>query len=611
MSDNLDFSLIKRLTRIFSGPIIRKNSNNIQKIKRRYFNRFNFQATPWNFKGLADFQKNEYRIFDNLTLESLNDRARILRYMEYEQMNTMPEVARALDIYADESTTSTHLQDVLKIESSDSHIKEVLHNLFYNTLNVKNNLHGWVRQTFMYGDYFQYLHLDNNLGIAWAYGLPEKEIRRVEGLDPSNPDYVKFRWEGGNVFLDFENFQVVHYRLSGNERNFPYGVSVLESSRRIFRDLTMQETVMMSYRIARAPERKVVYLDVAGVPQEGIPTMIQNAQNAFKRNMIVEPSTGAMHLRWNPMSSEDDYIIPVQGKDSATRIEQLAGGQYVGVIEDIKYLRNKLFTALGIPSAYLEDKEGTEDKDSLSQKDVRFAATVGRLQSHIVNGLEKIAQIHLLILGYRGEDLVNFKLLLNIPSKIWELQELEFWRTKLDVVGAAEGKLNRSFTDKKFFGFTDQEVRENNFLLFGDAKRLAALEKIKAAGAGGMDLGGMGGGMDLGGMGGDMGLGDMDMGGEDILDQGAAEAGTEAPDAGSLLAMPGSSRKSYKDTHVGKRGAYSSGSRKRDNATNIHIFNRGQEKMLAENSVMLDNALFLEETVKYLDEILNLEADHG
>lgn len=625
MAENLDFSLIKRLTRIFSGPLVRKNTNSVQKIKRRYFNRFNFQLTPWNFQGLNDFQKNEYRIFDNLTLETLNDRSRILRYMEYEQMETMPEISKALDIYADESTTSTHLQDVLKIESTDSHIKEVLHNLFYNVLNIKNNLWGWVRQAYKYGDYYQYLHLDQQLGVTWVLGLPEKEMKRLEGLDPSNPDYVKFRWEGTNQNYDFENFQIIHYRLSGNERNFPYGVSVLESSRRIFRQLTMQEDVMMSYRIVRAPERRAIYVDVTGVPPEGIGTMMQNAQTSLRRNMVMNPDEGQVHLRYNPISIEDDVFIPVMGKDSGTRIETLPGGQYVGVIDDIKYLRNKLFTALGVPSSYLEDKEGAEDKDSLSQKDVRFAATVGRLQSHVVDALEKIAEVHLLILGYRGEDLVNFKLMLNIPSKIWELQELEFWQTKLNVVASAEGKLNRAFTDKKFFGFTDAEARENRFLLYGDAKMTAALEAIKTppeAGMGGLggDLGGLGG--DMGGLGGDMMGGDaggLDLGG-DIMDQGAEEAGGAPPEAGgeSLLAMPGSSARArgaahrtpnahsdYAPVAKDERRENAAGSRARGmHPSNVMVFNRGQRRALSESIVETSGAQKLLEMSSRIEEIL-------
>lgn len=628
MVENLDFSLIKRLTRVFSGPLVRKNTNSVQKIKRRYFNRFNFQLTPWNFQGLNDFQKNEYRIFDNLTLETLNDRSRILRYMEYEQMETMPEISKALDIYADESTTSTHLQDVLKIESTDSHIKEVLHNLFYNVLNIKNNLWGWVRQAYKYGDYYQYLHLDQQLGVTWVLGLPEKEMKRLEGLDPSNPDYVKFRWEGTNQNYDFESFQIIHYRLSGNERNFPYGVSVLESSRRIFRQLTMQEDVMMSYRIVRAPERRAIYVDVTGVPPEGVGTMMQNAQTSLRRNMVMNPDEGQVHLRYNPISIEDDVFIPVMGKESGTRIETLPGGQYVGVIDDIKYLRNKLFTALGVPSSYLEDKEGAEDKDSLSQKDVRFAATVGRLQSHVVDALEKIAEVHLLILGYRGEDLVNFKLMLNIPSKIWELQELEFWKTKLDVVASAEGKLNRAFTDKKFFGFTDAEARENRFLLYGDAKMTAALEAIKTpqeAGMGGLggDLGGLGG--DMGGLGGDMMGGDaggLDLGG-DIMDQGAEEAGGAPPEAGSesLLAMPGSSARArgaahrtpnahsdYAPVAKDERRENASGSRARGmHPSNVMIFNRGQRRALSESIIETSGAQKLLEMSSRIDDILGGE----
>jgi hypothetical protein len=554
-TDNLDFSLIKRLTRIFSGPITRRSGNTVQKVKRRYFNKFNFQITPWNFSGFANFQKDNYRWFDHAHQESLAERDRIVRYREFSMMETMPEISKALDIYADESTTSTHLQDILKIESTDSHIKEVLHRLFYETLDVKNNLWGWTRQMCKFGDYFLLLQLDDNMGVVFTMGLPEGEVRRVEGLDPGNPDYVKFRWEGQTGAAEFENFQVAHFRIAGNERNFPYGVSVLEPARRIYRQLSMQEDVMMAYRVARSPERRAFYIDVEGVPPEAIPNYFENMRSNLRSNQIINSDTGEVHKRYNPWSVEDDLFIMVRGQADKTRIETLPGGQYVGVIDDIKYLRNKLFCSLGVPSSYLEDKEGAEDKDSLTQKDVRFAATIGRIQSYIIAGLEKIAEIHLMILGYRGEDIVNFKLSLNIPSKIWELQELEFWGSKLDVAASAEGKLSREFIYKKMFGLTDDEIRYNMLQLYGDAKFMGKLEALKVGPAGaagsmgglGGDLGGMGGdlgglGGDLGGMGGDLGgdLGGVGAG-EDMLGAGGpAEA--EPPTDGSLLAIPGRSR---------------------------------------------------------------------
>lgn len=551
MDGNLNFSLLQRLTRIFSGPLARKRFNNSLKLKRRYYNKFNYQQVPWNFSVFGNIHKTEQRWLERAYQDSLNDQERIMRYREFELMETMPEIARALEIYADECTVSTKLTDVLDIESNNIYLKEVLWRLFYDTLDIKGNLWGWVKNCLKYGDYFLLLYLDEEFGITHTMGLPEKEIRRVEGLDKNNPDYVKFRWETEGI--DFENFQVVHFRLGMNDKYAPYGVSILEACRRIYRQLSMQEDVMMAYRIARSPERRVFYIDQEGIPPELQEAYFEKIKSNLRSNQIVNNDTGEVYKRYNAWSIEDDIFIPKRGPNDTTRIESLPGGQYVGVIDDIKYLRAKLFTALGIPSSYLEDKEGSEDKESLAQKDVRFASTISRIQTYIISALEKIAQIHLTILGFRSEDLVNFKLKLNNPSKIWELQELEFWRTKIDLASAAEGKLSNEFIYKKFFGFSDEEIRDNHTQMYGNVKFSTSLEFVKSQymqelasqfaspasaglGGGGGELGGVGGGLGgpMGGLGGG-GLGDLLGGaGGGGAGLGAPAATTSAPEAGTV-----------------------------------------------------------------------------
>ena len=157
----------------------------------------------------------------------------------------------------------------------------------------------------------------------------------------------------------------------------------------------------------------------------------------MKRNQIVDETTGRVDLRYNPMSVEEDYFIPTRG-DTSSRVETLAGGSYTGDIDDIKYLRDKLFAALKVPASYLSRSEGAEeDKTTLAQKDIRFARTIQRLQRSVLAELEKIGVIHLFTLGYRGNDLVSFALQLNNPSKLAELQELEHWRTKFEVASTA------------------------------------------------------------------------------------------------------------------------------------------------------------------------------
>jgi hypothetical protein len=229
------------------------------------------------------------------------------------------------------------------------------------------------------------------------------------------------------------------------------------------------------------------------------------------------------------MSTDEDYFIPVRGGASNTRVESLPGGTYTGDVDDVKYLRDKLFSALKVPPSYLtQSDEGGDEKTTLAQKDVRFARTIQRLQRSVVSELEKIAVVHLYTLGFKGKDLLSFKLHLNSPSKIAELQELEHWRTKFEIAGAAtEGYFSKQWVAKNLLNLSDEEIVRNQREMFYDKKFEAMLEGAAEEGGGdeggGDDLGGDLGGDDLGG----------DLGGED--DAGEDDGGEDE----TLLAEPG------------------------------------------------------------------------
>ena len=263
----------------------------------------------------------------------------------------------------------------------------------------------------------------------------------------------------------------------GNDKYAPYGTSILEPARRIWRQLVLIEDAMMTYRIVRSPERRLFKIDVGNVAPEDVEQLMQKVMTQMKRNQVVDASTGRVDLRYNPLSVDEDYFIPVRA-GSATDITTLAGGTYTGDIEDVKYLRDKLFSALKVPMSYLSRGEGAdEDKATLAQKDMRFARTIQRLQRSIVTELEKVGIIHLFTMGYRGDDLVNFKLSLNNPSKLAELQELEHWRTKFDTAAAAtEGFFSRRWVAENVFKLSDEEFLRNQREMYYDRKFEASLE---------------------------------------------------------------------------------------------------------------------------------------
>jgi hypothetical protein len=210
--------------------------------------------------------------------------------------------------------------------------------------------------------------------------------------------------------MTFENWQVCHFRILGNDKHIPYGSSILEPARRIWRQLTLMEDSMMAYRVVRSSERRVFKIDVGAIPPQDVEQYMEKIVTQLKRHSVVDPNTGQIDLRYNPMSIEEDYFIPVRA-GSVTDIQSLAGAQNITAIDDIKYLRDKLFSALKIPQAYLAMGEGaTEDKTTLAQKDIRFSRTIQRLQRVIIAELTKIGIIHLYTLGFRGDPrLLNFK----------------------------------------------------------------------------------------------------------------------------------------------------------------------------------------------------------
>ena len=544
---NAQSTLYQKLTRLLSSPIVNRRTQLQRRYRRADMDKYNFNSA----QGL-DFKKTSYNPYDNMTANIMQNQSRYERYVDFDQMEYTPEIASALDIYADEMTTSTTLSPLLKINCANDEIKLVLDNLYNNILNIESNLFGWCRSLCKMGDFILYLDIDETMGIKNTISLPMDEVERMEGEDKTNPNYIQFQWNSGG--LTFENWQIAHFRVLGNDKYAPYGTSVLEPSRRIWRQLTLLEDAMMAYRIVRSPERRVFYVDVGNIAPQEVEQFMQRVTTQMKRNQLIDSSTGRVDLRYNPLSIDEDYFIPVRGGNSA-RVESLPGGQYTGDIDDVKYLRDKLFSALKVPMSYLSRGDGaTEDKATLAQKDIRFARTIQRLQRSVVSELEKIGLVHLYTLGYRGDDLISYKLQLNNPSKISELQELEHWKQKFDIAGAAtEGFFSKRWISEKVLGMSDEEFLRNQREMFYDKKYASMLEKaaeeIPASSPDAAAGGGGGGGLDLGG---DLGGGDggLDLGGDDAApvggdDAGGDDAGGDEPDT-ALLAAPGNRDKDGK-----------------------------------------------------------------
>ena len=601
--------LFQQLTRLFSGPLINYRSQTTRRLKRRRLDKY---GSRFKDVGGQNFKRLEYNPFDNLAANIMSTHGRVQRYMDFDQMEYTPEINSSLDIYADEMTTSNDLRQMLTIHCDNEEIKHVLQNLYHNVMNVNSNMFGWCRTTCKYGDFFLYLDIDDSMGIINAIGLPGGEIERIEGEDKSNPNYIQFQWNSGGLTL--ENWQISHFRILGNDKYAPYGTSILEPARRIWRQLTLLEDSMMAYRIVRAPERRVFYVDVGNINAEDVDQHMQHVISSMKRNKLVDSTTGKVDLRHNPMGIDEDFFIPVRG-DRHTRIESLPGGTYTGDIDDVKYLRDKLFSALKVPQSYLSRGEGSdEDKTTLAQKDIRFARTVQRLQRVCIEELEKIGIIHLYVLGYKGDDLLSFTLSLNNPSKIAELQELEHWRTKFDVAAAAtDGFFSRRWIAANLLGVSDEEFERCQRELFSDAKFQTTLDSIGQEESDAMGLGGgAGGGGELG-----LGLDDIPASDEDDFDLGSIEGGPEGgEDIGgedeTLLAAPGRRKEGYttpgakgKVYHPTKTDSRGIGARTRSTKSQWSDESKGRarrNKFAGESGIRgLSRGIFQETATNYFD----------
>jgi hypothetical protein len=417
-------------------------------------------------------------IYGSLQADYYANQNRMDRYADFDQMEYTPEIASALDIYADEMTTSSVYRPIMNIVCTNQEIKTVIETLLYNILNVEFNLYGWARSMCKYGDFFLYLDIEQDEGIKNVIGLPGREIERLEGEDKDNPNYVQYQWNSAGLTL--ENWQVAHFRLLGNDRFAPYGTSALEPARRIWRQLTLIEDAVMAYRIVRSPDRRVFYIDVGNVPPEDVEQYMQRVMTQMKRNQIVDVNSGRVDLRYNPFSVEEDYYIPVRGNSSGTKIANAGSNTYNGDIEDVKYLRDKLFSALKVPMSYLSHgADAGDEKGTLAQKDIRFARTIQRLQRSLVSELEKIVVVHLFTMGYRGNDLISFKLALNNPSKLAEIQELEHWKARFEAAtGAAAGYFSRRWIAKNILNLREEEFQRMQLEMYYDRNHDAALEQV-------------------------------------------------------------------------------------------------------------------------------------
>jgi hypothetical protein len=478
-------SLFDRLKTLFSTNVVVRNVGG-KKLKVVDTARYQGDGNPHTSKVIDRYGRlhgtrgtpisvyNQYNSFSATKIDL---------YTDYEAMDTDAIISSALDIYADESTLKNDQGDVLTIKTDNDNIRKILRNLFYDVLNIEYNLWPWIRNLCKYGDFYLYMDVKDELGVTNVVPFSPYEMQREEGTDPEHIYMTKFIYEGPLGKGEFQNYEIAHFRLLGDTNYLPYGKSMLEGARKLYKQLVLMEDAMLIHRIMRAPEKRIFKVDIGNIPPAEVDQYMNNLMNRMKKTPVINEQTGDYNLRFNMQNLLEDFYLPVRGGQSGTSIETLAGLQYDS-IQDIEYLKSKIFAALKVPKPYLGYDESIEGKATLAALDIRFARTIERVQRIVVSELTKIAIVHLYSQGYENADLVNFELGLTGPSIIYEQEKVALMKEKVDLAGTLIEKklLSMKYIYSNIFNLSEDQAEFEKNEVLEDIKHAFRQKQIENEG---------------------------------------------------------------------------------------------------------------------------------
>jgi len=502
-----DTSVFSRLQRLFATDVIIRNAGG-NELKVLDVNSIQMTG-EYQTNSLIDrynriYSSNSTSLFG----AQLNINWKYLRtqiYSDYDAMDTDAIISSALDIIADECTLKNDMGEVLQIRSSDEDTQKILYNLFYDVLNIEFNLWSWIRQMCKYGDFFLKLEIAEKFGVYNVIPYTAYHIERQENYDPKKPAEVRFAFSpdgyaGGSGYygiggqgtqssrkndknIYFDNYEMAHFRLITDVNYLPYGRSYLEPARKLYKQYILMEDAMLIHRIVRAPEKRIFYINVGSIPPNEVENFMQKTINTMKKTPFIDPQSGEYNMKYNQQNILEDFYIPVRGNDSATKIEPTKGMDYTA-IEDVVYLRDKLFAALKVPKAFMGYEKDLTGKATLAAEDIRFARTIDRIQRIILSELYKIALIHLYTQGYKNEALTNFELSLTTPSIIYDQERIALMKEKVDLArNIIETKLlPTDWIYDNVFHLSQDQYDEYRDLIAEDQKRIFRLKQIENEG---------------------------------------------------------------------------------------------------------------------------------
>jgi hypothetical protein len=479
-----DKTLFSRLGKLFSSNVIVRNIGG-KKLKVRDTSRLQSVGNKVTM-GVDRFSKvrktNSNLGYGTPSMQNFAFQKNEL-YADYETMDQDAIISSALDIYADESTMKNEFDQVLTISCQNENVQKILHNLFYDVCNIEFNLWPWLRNMCKYGDSFLKLDITEGYGVVNVVPLSSYEMTREEGLDVEDPYKVIFKQDGGTGNIEYQNFEIAHFRLLSDANFLPYGKSMVEPARKTWKQLTMMEDAMMIHRIMRAPEKRIFKIDVGNIPPNEVDAYMQAIIDKMKKVPYVDQNTGEYNLKFNMQNMMEDFYLPTRGGESGTGIESVAGLDF-NAIDDIEYLRNKMMSALRVPKAFLGYDENVEGKATLAAEDIRFARTIERLQRIAVSELTKIAIVHLYSQGFKDADLVDFELSLTTPSTVYEQEKIAIWQEKIRLATDIQGSklLSDEWIYENIFNLGDTAWERERENVVSDLKLKFRQQQIESEG---------------------------------------------------------------------------------------------------------------------------------
>jgi hypothetical protein len=455
---------------------------------------------------------------------------RVERYMQYDTMDMDSEVNAALDILTEFCTqkdkeNATPFHTFFRGQPTSTEVKLIKESLqkWCKQQQFETRIFRIVRNAFKYGDCFfirdpqtlNWLHVHaakvSKIIVNESEGkIPEQyTVRDINfnfkdmiattphGTTNTAPSGTSSYTSGGGFARGFvgdaaratgTRFQnatneitvdakhIVHISMSeGLDNNYPFGNSLLESVFKVYKQKELLEDAIIIYRIQRAPERRIFYVDVGNMPAHMAMAFVERVKNEIQQRRIPSSTGGGQNMidaSYNPLSMNEDYFFPQTAEGRGSKVDTLPGGTNLGEITDLRYFTNKLFRALRIPSSYLptaiDDQANTLADGKVGTayiQELRFNKYCERLQSMFVEVFDLEFKMWLKNNGINIDNSL-FELKFNPPQNFaaYRQSELDTTRVATFTQLMEVPYMSKRFAMKRFLGITQEEITENERL---------------------------------------------------------------------------------------------------------------------------------------------------